>query len=75
MPDGSQKYNFHVKVSDRGFNDNDVTNKVRVWTFCGAITLRVSFLSLPHVCPEPVLANHFVLNDAETHQQKRDVYI
>eukprot|EP01052_Picozoa_sp_SAG31_P012721 SAG31_NODE_749_length_12378_cov_8.688818_6_plen_982_part_00 len=34
--DGLQKYNFHVKVSDRGFNDSDVTNKVKVWTFCGS---------------------------------------
>jgi len=34
-PDGRRKYNFHVKVSERG-PESDVANKVRVWTFCGS---------------------------------------
>ena len=34
--DGRNKYNFHVKESDRGFTESNVSNKVRVWTFCGS---------------------------------------
>lgn len=34
---GEQIHNFHIKESLRGFeSNNDVKNKVRVWTFCGS---------------------------------------
>ena len=34
---GGQKYSFHIKESTRGFEgSDDITNKVRVWTFCGS---------------------------------------